>query len=182
RFRHAVILRRDAVALGEHEAVARVVVGPLRIVPYPVEIERRQDVDHRQRSARMPGAGIRQHPQDLRASLPRNALQPRNVRRCDPSRPSMNPAISSTRTRDTAISGAYTTSSLAHTIVPLVSFVVPMTWVRTRVMLSLIRMVLALSGATRRPSRITYESPTTVQVKSPLASPLIAYVYQMRPM
>ena len=48
-------------------------------------------------------------------------------------------------------------------------------------MLSLMRTVLALSGAASRPSRMMKESPTTVHVKSPARSPLMGYVYQMRP-
>ena len=85
----------------------------------------------------------------------------------------MKPAISSTWTSRTAISGAYTTSSAAHTMVPLTSLVRPITLLSTFAMLSLIRTVLGRSGATRRPSRMIYESPTTVQVKSPADSPLI---------
>src|SRR5262249_53320933 len=91
------------------------------------------------------------------------------------------PPISSTWTPDTAISGAYTTSSEAHTSVPFTSLVMRTTCWRSRVTLSLIRMALALSGPARRPSRITWESPTTVQVKSLARRPLIGYVYQMRP-
>jgi DNA invertase Pin-like site-specific DNA recombinase len=51
----------------------------------------------------------------------------------------------------------------------------------SRVTLSLIRIVFALSGPAIRPSRMIKESPTTVQVKSPARNPLIGYVYQMRP-
>ena len=56
----------------------------------------------------------------------------------------MKPAIASTWTPVTAISGAYTTSSAAHTRVPLASLVVPTTLSRSRVMLSLMRMRVRL--------------------------------------
>ncbi len=95
--------------------------------------------------------------------------------------PSMKPAIASTCTPLTAIAGAYTTSSAAHSGVPRASLVVPTTAPSSRVTLSLIRIVFAFSGPAIRPSRMIKESPTTVQVKSPARNPLIGYVYQMRP-
>src|SRR3989442_1786360 len=69
--------------------------------------------------------------------------------------PSDSPrAMASTRTSVTAISGAYTTSSAAHTIVPFTSLVTPATLFRNVAMLSLIRIVFAVIGSAIRPSRI----------------------------
>src|SRR5262245_38360882 len=147
-----------------------------------MEVERDQDVDDGERPARMARPGVSEHPEDLNARFAGDVLELRNVRVGHQPSSSMNSAIASTRTPLAAISGAYTTSSAAQTIVPFTSLVIPTTCCSRRVMLSLMRIVLALSGATSRPSRMMNESPTTVQVKSPARSPLIGYVYQMRPM
>ena len=119
----------------------------------------------------MSGARVGEHPDDLDAALAGDRFElgvTLAIRQA-----SMKSAMASTWTPVTAISGAYTTSSAAHTIVPRASLVTPTTLSRTRMMLSLMRTVLALSGAAIRPSRMMKESPTTVLVKSPARSPLI---------
>src|SRR5881296_3185318 len=166
---------RDRMALREHDAVA---VGPVRalgVVAKPPEVQRGEDVDHRERAAGMSGARVSEHAQDLNTTLARDRLETNFTHQ---SSSSMNPAISSTRTPVTATSGAYTTSSAAQTMVPFRSFVMPITPFRIVEMLSLMRIAFALSGAVSRPSRMMNESPTTVQAKSPARRPLIGYVYQ----
>src|SRR6266850_4434314 len=145
------IERRDGVALGEHDPIALGPVRPLGIVPQAAEVERGEDVDHRERAARMPGARVREHAQDLNAAFARDRFETRLGHQ---SRSSMKPAISSTWTEGTAISGAYTTSSAAHTIVPFTSFVMPEILLRNVAMLSLMRSAFALIGAAIRPSRM----------------------------
>src|SRR4029453_13420775 len=129
----------------------------------------------------MSGARMGQHADDLDAALPSDGFELGEIGIGHQASASMKPAMASTWTPVTAISGVYTTSSAAHTIVPRASLVTPATLSRTRMMLSLMRTVLALRGGGIRPSRMMKESPTTVLVKSPARSPLIGYVYQMRP-
>ena len=57
---------RRRMPLGEDEPVAVRPVGVLGVVPQePAEIERRHDLDGRQRAAGMPRAGLGRHPQDV---------------------------------------------------------------------------------------------------------------------
>src|SRR6266446_330564 len=179
--RHAEVLGGDAVALREDEPIAVLPLRAGRVEAQAIEVEVGEDVDHGQRAAGMPGPGVGEHPEELHPPLARDGLELRHVHIRHQSSPSMNPAIASTCTPVTAMVGAYTISSAPHTSVPLASFVVPTTAPSSRVRLSLMRSVFALSGDAIRPSRMIKESPTTVQVKSPARNPLIGYVYQMRP-
>src|SRR5262245_66543783 len=149
--RHDGIERGDRVPLREHDAVAIGPVRPLGITAQPPEIERDEDVDHRERATGMPGARVGEHPENLDTTLARDRLETYFSHQ---SSSSMNPAISSTWTPLTATSGESTTSSAAQTIVPFTSRVVPTMLLRNVAMLSLIRIALALSAAAIRPSRL----------------------------
>src|SRR5439155_16582081 len=151
RARHDGVERGHRVALREHDAVAVRPVGLPRIVAQSAENDRRQDVDDRQRAARVAGAGVGQHPDDLHAARAGDRVQ---VPLSHHARFSMKSAIASMRTPETATSGAYTTWSAAHTIVPLASRPTPTTLLRKVLMLSLMRTVFGLSGATIRPLRM----------------------------
>jgi hypothetical protein len=73
--RHHRVEGGHRVALGEHDAVA---IGPVRtpgVVPQPAEDDRHEQVDDRKRPARVAGAGVRQHPDDLHAAGPGDRLQ-----------------------------------------------------------------------------------------------------------
>src|SRR2546425_8439643 len=94
----------------------------------------------------MPRARVGEHADDLHPAVAGDRCETR-VRHQSSS--SMTVAISSTRTPRTAISGAYTTSSAAQTIVPRASWVMPTMFSRIVLMFSLIRIALALSGAAR---------------------------------
>ena len=136
--RHHRVERRHRVALGEHDAVAIRPVGTLGVVAEATEGDGHEKIDHRERAARMPGPGVGEHADDLHAAVASDRVELACVSHQRSS--SMNPAISSTRTPETATSGAYTTSSAAHTIVPLASLVTPTTLLRNVAMLSLMRM------------------------------------------
>src|SRR5215467_6606875 len=125
-------------------------------------------------AAGVPRPCMGEHANDQDPTFPSDGVELGEAGIGHQARASMKPAMASTWTPVTAISGVYTTSSAAHTSVPLVSLVTPRTCSSTRVMLSLIRTVLALRGATMRPSRMMVESPAR--------RPLMGYVYQMRPM
>src|SRR5207253_3570302 len=93
----------DRMALREHDAVAVRPVRALGIVPQAPEVDRGEDVDHRERAAGMPGARVGEHAEDLNAAFARDRFETHLGHQ---SRSSMNPAISSTWTELTAISGA----------------------------------------------------------------------------
>src|SRR5216117_354581 len=151
RPRHDRVERGDGVALGEDDAVPIGPVGALRVVAQPTEVERREDIDHRERAARMPRACVGEHADDLHPALAGDGDDTR-VRHQSSS--SVEAAISSTRTPCTAISGAYTTSSAAQTIVDRTSLVTPTMFSRIVPMFSLIRIAFARIGAARRPARM----------------------------
>src|SRR3989442_14875562 len=66
--------------------------------------------------------------------------------------PSDSPrAMASTPTSATAISGAHTTSSTAHTLEPFTSLPTPPTLFRNVAMLPLLRIVFAVIGSAIRP-------------------------------
>ena len=76
---HGRVERGNRVALGEHQPIA---VGPrraMRIVAHAGEEERGDHVDHRERAARMTGAGVGQHPDDLDAAVAGDRLQAGDV-------------------------------------------------------------------------------------------------------
>src|SRR5207245_3913712 len=152
----------DAVPVGP--------VGAAGVVAHPTEVERGEDIDHRERAARMPRARVGEHADDLHPAVAGDRCETR-VRHQSSS--SMKVAISSTWTPRTAISGAYTTSSAAQTIVPRASLVMPTMFSRIVLMFSLIRIALALSGAASRPPRMIEESATTVQVNTAARRPVI---------
>jgi hypothetical protein len=102
---HHSIEGRHAVALGEHDPVAVGPVGASGIDPQAAHEEGRQDVDDRERAARVPGAGVGQHPDDLDPAGPRDRLNPLDVGWGHQESSSMNPAISSARMPAQAISG-----------------------------------------------------------------------------
>src|SRR5207247_10552563 len=110
--------------------------GALGVVAQPAEVERREDVDHREGSARVSRARVGEHADDLHAAVAGDRFETRVSHQ---SSSSMNAAISSTRTPRTAISGAYTTSSAAQTNVPRTPWVMP---TRRVTVVPLCRMVL----------------------------------------
>src|SRR5437867_217991 len=78
-------------------------VGALGIDPdLLAEVERDEQVDDRVRAARMSGARVRDHADDLDAALTRDGLELCSVHQA---RSSMKPAMASTRIPETAISG-----------------------------------------------------------------------------
>src|SRR6266571_62770 len=151
RPRHDRVERGDGVALGEDDTVPVGPVGALGVVAQPAEVERRENVDHREGSARVSRARVGEHADYLHPAVAGDRFEARVSHQ---SSSSMNAAISSTRTPRTAISGAYTTSSAAQTIVPRTSLVMPTMLLRIFPMFSLIRIAFAFSGAASRPSRM----------------------------
>src|SRR5678815_5799620 len=75
----------------------------------------------------MSGARMGQHADDLDAALPSDGFELGEIGIGHQASASMKPAMASTWTPVTAISGVYTTSSAAHTIVPRASLVTPAT-------------------------------------------------------
>src|SRR4026207_837007 len=164
--RHAVVLRGHAVALGEHEPVAILPARARGIVAHAIEVERGEDVDHRQRAARMPGSRVGEHPDDLHAPLAGDGLELRHVRVRHQSTPSARPAIASACTPATASDRADTTCAVPRRprprppapAPPPPPGLPPAPWVvrtvapRRRVTLSLIRIAFASSGSAIRPS------------------------------
>src|SRR3989441_271004 len=151
RPRHDRVERGDGVALGEDDTVPVGPVGALGVVAQPAEVERRENVDHREGSARVSRARVGEHADYLHPAVAGDRFETRVSHQ---SSSSMNAAVCSTRTPRTAISGAYTTSSAAQTIVPRTSLVMPTMLLRIFPMFSLIRIAFALSGAASRPSRM----------------------------
>src|SRR4029453_13590659 len=107
----------------------------------------------------MSGARMGQHPDDLDAALAGDGFELGEVGIGHQASASMKPAMASTWTPVTAISGVYTTSSAAHTIVPRASLVMPATLSRTRMMLSLMGTGLALRGGAGAPRRARRRRP-----------------------
>ena len=64
--------------------------GSPGVVAQAVEVQHGQEIDHGQRAARVTGAGMRQHPQDLDPALARDALESGDVGIRHQSHPSMN--------------------------------------------------------------------------------------------
>src|SRR6185369_10808334 len=91
--RHHGVERGDRVPLREHDAVALRPVRALGIELEPPEVHGREDVDHRERAAGVPGARVGEHPENLNTTLARDRLETYFTHQ---SRSSMNPAISST--------------------------------------------------------------------------------------
>src|SRR5262249_11385959 len=100
---HRRVHRGHRVAFGEDEAIALGPVGTLGIVTHAAEHDRHDEVDDRQRAAGMTGARVGQHADDLHAALARDRRQTAVWHQ---GRSSMKPAMASTRTPETAISGA----------------------------------------------------------------------------
>src|SRR5262245_2809105 len=101
---HSGVLRRHTMALGEDETVALGPVRPLGIVAHAAEVEGHDQVDDRERAARMPRARVREHADDLDPAVAGDLFETSDV--CHQASSSMSPTISSTRTSRTAISGA----------------------------------------------------------------------------
>src|SRR3989475_8574563 len=139
RPRHDRVERGDAVALGEDDAVPVGPVGAAGVVAHPTEVERGEDIDHRERAARMPRARVGEHADDLHPAVAGDRCGRRGRNQ---SSSSMKGAVSSTGTPRTAISGAYTTSSAAQTILPPASLVMPTVFSMIIPMFSLIRIAL----------------------------------------
>jgi hypothetical protein len=67
--------RWTSVAFGENEAVAVRPIGVFRIVPQQAEVKSTQQLNLRERSARMPAAGRSNHPDDLNPQAIRQPFQ-----------------------------------------------------------------------------------------------------------
>src|SRR2546422_7218989 len=93
RPRHDRVERGDAVALGEDDAVPVGPVGAAGVVAHPTEVERGEDIDHRERAARMPRARVGEHADDLHPAV---AGGPSPTRRGPQSGPPPNAGTSST--------------------------------------------------------------------------------------
>src|SRR5438552_3163560 len=141
--RHEVV-ELDFVVVEDHAEVVERTVGLAELRP---------------RHRRLPhlaflGLAVAEDAVDARAGGAELAGDRFETRVSHQSSSSMHAAISSTRTPRTAISGAYTTSSAAQTIVPRTSLVMPTMLLRIFPMFSLIRIAFAFSGAASRPSRM----------------------------
>src|SRR2546425_1287214 len=69
RPRHDRVERGDAVALGEDDAVPVGPVGAAGVVAHPTEVERGEDIDHRERAAPTGPTGTRseEHTSELQS-------------------------------------------------------------------------------------------------------------------
>ena len=76
-FRQHAVERGRGVALAEHEAVAVRVMRVLRLDVHHIAIECDEDFHGGERSARMAGAGLGQHADDVPAHL--RALRPERI-------------------------------------------------------------------------------------------------------
>ena len=104
--RHDRVERGDGVTLREDHAITVGPVGALRIdTDLLAEVERDEQVDDRVRAARMSGARVRDHADDLDAALARDGFELRGGLGVHQARSSMKLAMASTRTPETAISG-----------------------------------------------------------------------------